>query len=103
MVDRLAEAELVERRADPTDRRAWLPHLTPRARTLLDDMRRLTDRLREEAPAGRRHAVRRALTAAVERDHCNRSRRHTTTQTGPTTDRWIRFPLPHPNPHSTPQ
>ncbi len=48
MIDRLQEAGLVERRADPHDRRAWRLHLTslgeakivalrPTARTLFDD------------------------------------------------------------------
>src|SRR3546814_12922281 len=49
MIDRLAEAGLVERRADPTDRRAWQLYLTPRARTLLGDMRRTTAKVSEEA------------------------------------------------------
>src|SRR3546814_21119195 len=31
MVDRLVEAELVDRRADPPDRPAWQPSLTPRS------------------------------------------------------------------------
>ena len=35
MIDRLVEAGLVERRADPTDRRAWLLHLTPRAHAMI--------------------------------------------------------------------
>src|SRR3546814_469167 len=82
MVDRLAEAELVERRADPTDRRAWLLHLTPRARTLLDDMRRMTDRLAEEATEGLSEAERSQLIALVGRVRCKLSRRDTTKETG---------------------
>src|SRR3546814_16320676 len=39
MVDRLVEAGLVERRADPADRRAWQLYLTPRADDLLGAMR----------------------------------------------------------------
>lgn len=38
MVDRLADAGLVERRPDPTDRRAWRLHLTDTARPLLDQL-----------------------------------------------------------------
>lgn len=41
MVDRLQEAELVERRQDPADRRAWLLFLTPKARDLLKDLKPL--------------------------------------------------------------
>lgn len=38
MVDRLAEAGLVERRADPSDRRVWRLHLTERAAPLVDEL-----------------------------------------------------------------
>src|SRR3546814_4772173 len=75
MVDRLAEAGLVERRADPTDRRAWLLYLTPRADALLDGMRRTTDALAEEATEGLSDAERAQLIALVGRVRCNLSRR----------------------------
>ncbi len=39
MVDRLEDAGLVERRADPADRRAWRLHLTERAHPILDALR----------------------------------------------------------------
>ena len=39
MIDRLQEAELVERRADPTDRRAWRIFLTDKGEGLLDKLR----------------------------------------------------------------
>jgi len=35
MIDRLQKANLVERRADPSDRRAWLLYITPEAQDLL--------------------------------------------------------------------
>src|SRR3546814_6862450 len=103
MVDRLAEAELVERRADPTDRRAWLLHLTPRARTLLDDMRRMTDRLAEEATEGLSAAERSQLIALVGPVRCNLSRRDPTKQTG--TQRVLRdsFPPPDTTPTGPPR
>lgn len=75
MVDRLTEAELVERRADPTDRRAWLLHLTPRADKLLDGMRGTTDGLAEEATEGLSAAERDQLIALVGRVRANLSRR----------------------------
>jgi len=78
MVDRLAEAGLVERRADPTDRRAWQLFLTPRARALLGDMRRTIDRLTEEATEGLSATERDQLIALVGRVRCNLSRRDTT-------------------------
>ena len=52
MVDRLQEAVLVERRADPADRRSWRLFLTPRAHDLLAQLRPLADALIEEALAG---------------------------------------------------
>ncbi len=39
MIDRLQESELVERRADPTDRRAWRIFLTDKGEGLLDQLR----------------------------------------------------------------
>ncbi len=52
MVDRLAEAGLVERRADPADRRAWRLHLTDAAHPLLDQLKLLGDEVVAEAVAG---------------------------------------------------
>jgi len=39
MLDRLAEAGMVERRPDPADRRAWRIHLTEKARPLIEQLR----------------------------------------------------------------
>lgn len=39
MLDRLQEAELVERRRDPSDRRVWRLFLTPKAEQLLLDLK----------------------------------------------------------------
>ena len=39
MIDRLQEAELAERRADPADRRAWRIYLTDKGEELLDQLR----------------------------------------------------------------
>ena len=38
MVDRLQDAELVERRADPKDRRAWRIHLTAKGRAKITEL-----------------------------------------------------------------
>lgn len=75
MVDRLVEAELVERRADPSDRRAWLLHLTPRTGALLDGMRTTADALTEEATEGLSAAEVDQLAGLVERVRSNLSRR----------------------------
>ncbi len=72
MIDRLEEAGLVERRADPSDRRAWLLYLAPGADELLTAMRATTDALNAE---GLTAAEREQLAALVERVRANLSRR----------------------------
>lgn len=52
LIDRMQEAGLVERRADPADRRAHRLFLTERARPLLDRCRALADTVYDEAFAG---------------------------------------------------
>ncbi|MBN8843680.1 MAG: MarR family transcriptional regulator [Sphingomonadales bacterium] len=75
MVDRLAEADLVERRPDPTDRRAWQLYLTPRAADLLNEMRSVAEQLTEDATEGLNADERDQLIALVERVRANLSRR----------------------------
>ncbi|WP_422058914.1 MarR family winged helix-turn-helix transcriptional regulator [Sphingopyxis sp.] len=75
MVDRLVEAGLVERRADPTDRRAWRLYLAPRAADLLDGMREIAQSLTDEATEGLSTVEREQLIALVERVRANLSRR----------------------------
>jgi DNA-binding MarR family transcriptional regulator len=52
IVDRLEEAELVERRSDPTDRRAWRLHVTARAQPLIAKLRAIADEMIADAFAG---------------------------------------------------
>ena len=52
LIDRMEEAELVERRADPSDRRAHRLYLTERARPLLDGGRAVGEIVYAEAFAG---------------------------------------------------
>ncbi len=75
MVDRLVEGELVERRADPADRRAWRLYLTPRAGEMLGGMRPLAEGLNAEALEGLSAAEIDQLTDLVERVRANLSRR----------------------------
>ena len=49
MVDRLAEAGLVERRADPADRRVWRLHLTAAALPIVDQLAALGAEIEQEA------------------------------------------------------
>src|ERR1700754_3825619 len=45
IVDRLEEGGLVERVADPSDRRAWRLHVTVRARPLVEKLRAVADEM----------------------------------------------------------
>lgn len=67
MVDRLAEAGLVERRADPADRRAWRLHLTSAAHPLLADLRPVVDGVVAETLAGFDAAETEMLSALLAR------------------------------------
>ena len=75
MVDRLQEADLVERRADPSDRRAWRLYLTEKARALLEDMRPLALGLFDEAMVGLSVAEQEELFQMLARIRTNLSRR----------------------------
>ena len=52
IIDRLQESGLVERSSDPTDRRAWLLHVTATAEPLVAKLKRLADEMIAEAFAG---------------------------------------------------
>lgn len=52
MIDRLQESGMVERRADPADRRAWCLHLTDQAIPLVEEMRAIANRLLDVALEG---------------------------------------------------
>ena len=52
IVDRLEEAGLVERVADPADRRAWRLHVTAKAQPLIEKLRAIADEMISEAFAG---------------------------------------------------
>lgn len=52
IVDKLEEAGLVERRPDPTDRRAWRLHVTAEAQPLVAKLKGVADDMIAEAFAG---------------------------------------------------
>ncbi len=67
MVDRLQEADLVERRPDPADRRSWRLFLTPKAGELLAQLRPMVEQLEAEAFEGIGQAEREAVLTALTR------------------------------------
>ena len=52
LVDRLQASGFVERRADPKDRRIWRLHLTPAARPMLAEIKKVKAQLHDEITAG---------------------------------------------------
>lgn len=75
MVDRLQEAELVERRPDPADRRSWRLHLTDRGQAIIAQLRPLAEAVQAEAFEGVSPDEQAALGAMLERLRANLTRR----------------------------
>lgn len=67
MIDRLADAGLVERRADPRDRRVWRIHLLPSAEPVLEKFGVLADGVEHEILATLDTADRATLRSVLER------------------------------------
>lgn len=65
VIDRLENAGFVERRADPTDRRAWRLHLTARAHAVVDDMETISTELFRDAQKGISAADMKAVMATL--------------------------------------
>ena len=72
-LDRMEADHLLERRADPADRRARRLFLTRKARPLLEEIWRLADRTRNEMFAGISKADRDTCMRVLERMHENMS------------------------------
>lgn len=62
MIDRLEDAGHVERRRDPSDRRAWRIFLTDRSRPLLDQLRLVGEQVIADALLGLDEATQNQLT-----------------------------------------
>lgn len=77
MVDRLQEADLVERRPDPADRRSWRLFLTNKAEELLAQLRPLGEAMEAQALGGISQQERAALAAALNRIRANLTPRPT--------------------------
>lgn len=67
MVDRLQEADLVERRPDPADRRSWRLFLTGKAVALLAQLQPLGEQLEAEAFEGISSEEREAVLVTLGR------------------------------------
>lgn len=52
VIDRLEKAGYVERRADPTDRRAWRLFVTPQAHDVIADMEQISNELFRQSQRG---------------------------------------------------
>jgi DNA-binding MarR family transcriptional regulator len=75
MIDRLQDAQLVERRPDPTDRRAWRLFLTDKGQGLLDDLHPFALETYETALEGVDEEGRAAVMTVLARMRANLSRR----------------------------
>jgi DNA-binding MarR family transcriptional regulator len=84
MVDRLADAGLVERRADPADRRAWRLHLTDRAHPILAALRTVAEGVTAECFAGLGPEGEAMLATLLTRVRANLCGRDTPESTAPT-------------------
>jgi DNA-binding MarR family transcriptional regulator len=82
MVDRLADAGLVERRPDPGDRRAWRLFLTEKAHPLLAELKILGEGLFEEAMTGLSDSEQTKLATMLELVRSNLSTRPAETAHG---------------------
>lgn len=77
MIDRLQDADLVVRRADPNDRRAWRLHVTERGEDLIEQLRPFSRETFAVALEGIGDEDQRQLMATLDRMRSNLSRRTT--------------------------
>ena len=71
LLDQLAAGGLIERRADPTDRRAFLIYLTPAAQEQLDAIEAVASEIRARALVGIDQAQATAVLAALQTMRAN--------------------------------
>ncbi len=80
MVDRLQEADLVERRPDPDDRRAWLLFMTEKSRRLLNELVPIGQAVMDDMLNGFSPQECEAISGYLKRMHTNMSRQHVSRQ-----------------------
>lgn len=71
LVDRLARAGLVERRADSRDRRVWRLHLLPAAAPLMSEINRQRQQLSEFIVEGLTEVERKTIVSAMKKMKTN--------------------------------
>jgi MarR family transcriptional regulator for hemolysin len=71
LVDRLEARGLVERKADPKDRRVWRLHLTPAATPILREIKKYRAELHDQITVGIDPAMLKALTDGLLRMKAN--------------------------------
>jgi len=71
ILDRMEGDGLLERRADPADRRAYRLHLKPAAKPVLEEIFRIADHVRSEGLTGLTNEERLQLVDLLERMHAN--------------------------------
>lgn len=74
ILDRMEADGLLERRPDPADRRARCLYLTPKAKPLLEEIWRLSEKTRAEVFAGIAKSERNLFMDVLERIHDNISK-----------------------------
>lgn len=75
MIDRLQDSQMVERRPDPADRRAWRLHLTPKGEEQMQRLKPFAAETIEAALEGLSPEQRDQLMAMLDRMRGNLSRR----------------------------
>ncbi|MCB2072683.1 MAG: MarR family transcriptional regulator [Novosphingobium sp.] len=75
MIDRLQDAKLVERRADPSDRRAWRLHLTEKGQDLVEQLQPFAMETLQIALEGISEAEQGELLSVLERIRANLTRK----------------------------
>jgi len=75
MIDRLQDADLVERQSDPNDRRAWRLYVTPRGASLIEQLQPYAEAMFEEALDGVEPDAQAKLLTTLSRMRVNLSRR----------------------------
>lgn len=71
LIDQLVDGGVVERRSDPTDRRAHLLYLLPTAKAHLESIEQVTKTIREESLGGLTERQVTDLLAALQKMHDN--------------------------------